>query len=284
MFGFFLVPRTIALSAALALAPAPVFAQDARRDPSNAGAAAIEKGRRGISLYEHGDWPAAFEQFETAEALYHSPVFLLYAARSLRNAGRLREAKAWFSRLTAEPLDASAPELWQRAQEDGRVELRKLEEQIRNIETAAALAAPSVASPPPPVASPLPPVALPPPHAAVSTGRGYYVPGLVIAGAGGVAIAAGGVVGLLALSRRSALREDLPSSCDGMQCPISQKSSIESSAQTTRDLSVAADALWISGVAVAAVGVVLLLVDPRAQPAAISAKLTTRGGSLRLAF
>jgi hypothetical protein len=273
----FLVPRAIAVSATLALAPTAARAQDADRAQSSPAALAIEAGKRGVLLYERGDWLGALTQFEAAEALYHSPVFVLYTARSLRNAGHLPEAEAWFSRVSAEQLDASAPELWQRAQENARAELRELREQLKKLASAPKPDTPPVAQPPTPALKPLP-------RAAISVKRGLYLPGLAIASAGGAAVAAGGVVGVLALSRRSALRDELPSSCEGMKCPISQRSSIESNRKATKDLAVAADALWISGVAVAAVGVVLLLIDPRADAAAVSAEFSTGGGSLRFEF
>jgi tetratricopeptide (TPR) repeat protein len=96
-------------------------------------ARAIELGHDGVTLYEQGKWNEALERFRAAEALYHSPVFVLYTARSLRNAGRLLEAREALKRLVGEKLDSSAPELWRKAQNDGREELKALETNISSV-------------------------------------------------------------------------------------------------------------------------------------------------------
>lgn len=93
-------------------------------------ARAIELGNEGVTFYERGEWAPALERFRDAEATYHSPVFMLYEARSLRNAGRFLEARKAFRRLAGETLAASAPDLWKQAQADGRDELRALETNI----------------------------------------------------------------------------------------------------------------------------------------------------------
>lgn len=109
------------------------------------------------------------------------------------------------------------------------------------------------------------------------------MPGLLIASAGGAAVIAGGVVGVLALSKRSSLRGELPSSCIDRRCPKSQEASIEPRVRAINNLALTADVLWVSGAAVAVVGVVLMLVDPRAEPVA-SAQLAPNGGSILLKF
>jgi len=251
-----------------------------------AAAAALEKGRQGVELYEHGSWQEALQHFQAAESLYHSPVFLLYAARSLRNAGRFSEAKAVFARVTAEQLGASAPEPWQRAQADARIELEKLEQQL-----AAAAAATS------PPARKTPPVAAKPRVKAETYEPGPYVPGLVIAGVGSAALVAGGVVGVMALNKASTAKRELmkldePSTgtdepsyliCRGSQCLQSQQGAVEPALKPASDLALAADVLWISGAAVAAVGLVLVLIDPRAEPT-VSANAGPGRASFRLKF
>jgi hypothetical protein len=111
-----------------------VAAQSAPAAPaSDAGTRAIQKGEEGLALYEQGNWSAALEHFREAERLYHSPVFALYVARTLRNSGRLLEARAAFRELVAERLEASAPELWRQAQEDGETELAAVEANIPTV-------------------------------------------------------------------------------------------------------------------------------------------------------
>ena len=104
-----------------------------RADPAKSAgdaALAVEIGNEGIASFEQGRWLDALERFRKAEAHYHSPVFSLYAARSLRNAGRLLEARDAFRQLAFETLPASAPTIWKQAQNDGRNELTALEAEI----------------------------------------------------------------------------------------------------------------------------------------------------------
>jgi hypothetical protein len=301
----------VCLLAVTLSSPAPLFAQD--MPTSSEGAKAIEKGREGVALYEQGKWQEALERFNEADRLYHSPVFALYSARSLRNLGRLLEARAVLRRLVDEKLDGAAPDAWKEAQGDARAELSALEAEIPSVVVVVEGASPdsvltiddesvlagqpieldpgqhrlvasdgkqqrmvdfSVArgarnqsvvakfSPPEPVARPTKPEprALEPERL-----RGPYVPGLVITGAGGVALITGGVVGTLAIIKADQARDDLPASCRGTTCPLSTKSDVEASLEPSRDLATAADVLLISGAALAAVGIALWLIDPRAD-------------------
>jgi hypothetical protein len=120
-----------AFAFAFAISPAPALAQESRA--GDHGVQAIERGREGIELYKRGSWNDAIEAFRQAEALFHSPVFVLYMARSLRNAGRLLEARSTFERLVGERLDSSAPELWKKAQVDAGDELKALEANVPSV-------------------------------------------------------------------------------------------------------------------------------------------------------
>ncbi len=116
---------------AFAIWPAIARAQDS--SASDDGTLAIARGREGVEFYKRGSWSDALERFRQAESLFHSPVFVLYMARSLRNAGRLLESRETFRRLAAERLEPSAPELWKKAQADGRDELTALEANIPSV-------------------------------------------------------------------------------------------------------------------------------------------------------
>jgi hypothetical protein len=113
---------TIALS--LTLAPAHASAE--QPPVTRTSAAAIERGNEGVTLFEAGRWNEALARFTEAEGLYHSPVFVLYTARTLRNVGRLREARETYRRLLSETLAPSAPGPWKQAQADARSELSAL--------------------------------------------------------------------------------------------------------------------------------------------------------------
>lgn len=106
---------TVALSAPWASAEEPAAAQ------------AIEEGRTGVELYERSRWEEALARFRTAEALYHSPVFVLYQARCLRHLNRWRDARPLFEKVAAEPLPPTAPDPWAAAQRDATAELAALD-------------------------------------------------------------------------------------------------------------------------------------------------------------
>lgn len=108
---------------------APSLADNNLQDGDRA-AKAIELGDQGIALFEQGRWAEALERFQTAEATYHSPVFVLFSARCLRNSGRLLDAEREFRRLQEIHIAENAPAPWLDAQRDGRAELADLERQI----------------------------------------------------------------------------------------------------------------------------------------------------------
>jgi hypothetical protein len=93
--------------------------------PEDAGAdknaQAVELGRTGLDAYQVGDWAKAFQAFDEAERVSHSPVFLLYMARCQRNQGALLAARELYARASAD-VPATAPEPWHRAMEDARRE------------------------------------------------------------------------------------------------------------------------------------------------------------------
>jgi hypothetical protein len=110
----------------------------------------------------------------------------------------------------------------------------------------------------------------PVPSVAAARNRGPYVPGWVLAGTGAAALAAGGVVGILALNERSALRHDLPEGCQEDRCLNRQKPVVEGHFEPVRNLALASDILWISGAVLATAGVTLIVVDPRSKSASLS--------------
>jgi hypothetical protein len=94
---------------------------------------AVARGQVALRLYESGAWTAAYDEFAAAEALAHSPVFLLFMARSLRNNGQWVASRQLFTRLLREELPAGAPAPWLAAVENGRAELGALESRIPRI-------------------------------------------------------------------------------------------------------------------------------------------------------
>jgi hypothetical protein len=96
-------------------------------------ARAITLGKEGVALFEQERWAEALVRFREAEALFHSPVFVLYSARSLRMLGSLREARTILEKLSAEPVDASSPAPWQKAVADARIELDRIRSELPSV-------------------------------------------------------------------------------------------------------------------------------------------------------
>jgi len=284
--------------------------QDARAEE------AIQKGREGVTLYERGEWQAALTAFRKADALFHSPVLTLYAARALRNLGKLVEAKRVYQTLAREVLDASAPRPWAQAQLDGNAELRALDAETprlvidaprdasTSIDGTAVMAGELMALDPGEhmveVAGAAgrtskkvmlrrgdgtTRIAMQPPPPRQDAGTdAYTIVGIVLTGVGGAALATGGVVGIVALNDASSAEAKLPASCtSNRECLPSASAGIEAeyeSAYTTASL---ADGLFIGGGIAAVAGIAILIIDPGGAPR-VQATATRRGGGLRVTF
>src|SRR5262249_34295030 len=135
----------------------------------------------------------------------------------------------------------------------------------------------------PPVKAATPAPAAPPP-APARADRGPYLPGLIVAGVGGAALVAGGVIGLIARDKATSATQHLPAStCKGTTCLPSTKPQIEPRFDSARDLGSAADGLLIGGATLLAVGVALWLIDPRAQ-SAVAAHASAHEATIQISF
>ena len=101
----------IATSCALAAAPARADSVDAA-----ARSTARVVGQEAAKLYEAGDYAAALEKFNTADALLPSPTLGLYAARCLVKLGRLVEASERYLEVSRMQLERNAPKVMRKAQ------------------------------------------------------------------------------------------------------------------------------------------------------------------------
>lgn len=110
--------------------PAPEQPSLPSADPAEL---AIQKGGEGVAWFERGDYDKALALFREADALYHSPVLLLYVARSQRKLGKLLEARATYQALAKETIPSAAPPTWPKAQADGSDDLRILEAEIPRV-------------------------------------------------------------------------------------------------------------------------------------------------------
>lgn len=121
----------VLLSASLA---SPIaFAQPADAPATDTGPSALALAREGVQFYEAGRWAEAEAKFVAAEAITHSPVFLLYIARAQRSAGKLLAARASLKRVASEVLAADAPAPWKQSLVDARAELAALEPTIPSV-------------------------------------------------------------------------------------------------------------------------------------------------------
>jgi hypothetical protein len=102
-------------------------------------ARALELGRQGLALYNERRWVEAYERFERAEALVHSPVFVLYMARSKRELRELRNARVLYGRIAA-PAEPNEPETWQVARREAESELELLRPRIPTVRIVTAAA------------------------------------------------------------------------------------------------------------------------------------------------
>jgi hypothetical protein len=85
---------------------------------------------QGYDAFERGEWESALDLFGRAESLVHSPMHLLYVARSNARLNRLIEAQEAYLRIVREPLATGAPAALTQAQQQATQELAALEPQI----------------------------------------------------------------------------------------------------------------------------------------------------------
>ena len=105
----------------------------ASAQPTQRNTEAVRLGREALDAYQRNDWAAAYSGFSSAEALTHSPVFVLYMARARRNSGALLDARDLYGRVVREDLEAAAPAPWRTAVTDAATELAELARRIPSI-------------------------------------------------------------------------------------------------------------------------------------------------------
>ncbi len=134
---------SVSIGALSVLLASLAFAQPAFAQGEAAGDQAVAFAQEGLKHYESGAWAEALEKFQKAEERSHSPVFLLYIARSQRSMGRLLAARATYQRLVAETLPEGATPSFRQSQADGRAELAALEPTIPSVVVRAEGASPA---------------------------------------------------------------------------------------------------------------------------------------------
>lgn len=292
-------------TAALAIVLATSLAR--AEDPKQV---ARDLAQQGFDLFEAGKYQEALDRFRKAEEKFHAPPHLSFSALALDKLGKLREARDLCKRVADEKLPKYAPKPYRTAIDDAKTELESLQKRIPTLSirvTGAPLSSvhawlddrvlgpPELAQPmdldpgeytvrieAPGMASQSRRVKLgegvhenlelilqpaPPPEPP----RGSIVPGAVTLAAGGAGLAIGAITGVLSLSKVSQLHD----ACPGMRCPAREASTIDSA----RTLGTVSTVGFVAGGALAAAGVVLVIVRPGGAQAP---SVTVGPGSLSL--
>jgi hypothetical protein len=285
--------RGLVLVLCLCLAPAAVHAQT-EPAPSDPKEMARSQGAEALALHAAGKFQDAYAKFETAERIAHSPVFVVWMARSKRALGELLAAKRLYQRVASEVLPADASPNWKQAKQEAEAELAALSARMPSIEVQLA------ASSPPGVVVDLDGRAIsagtvvevdPGEHVVrVTAGattetrtvrvdegqprevvrfemrdpstkpdptestEGSLVPGAVVLGVGIASLVAGVVTGAYALVLAGEVNEN----CIGNRCLASDQDKADDADALAR----ASTGTLIAGGVVGAVGVVLLVVRP----------------------
>jgi hypothetical protein len=116
----------------IACCPADAFAQAPLTDPKEMAA---QLGTDALALYQQGRFADAYDKFDQAERAAHSPVFLVWMARSKRALGGLVRAKELYARVTAEAPHAATDisPSWQRAYTDAQSEVDVLSARLPHL-------------------------------------------------------------------------------------------------------------------------------------------------------
>jgi len=268
---------------------------------SDVGVRAVELGSEGLMLFQQGKFADAHTKFAAADAISPSPVFRLYIARSLARTGRLLAARDTYRSLAAQVISEDAPPPWRQAKADANGELAALEPRIPSIQVtvkgASAAAELTIDDKPvsmgsvvhvdpgdhiarvrdgkserqtvvvvaegsreQAVALDFGPSLDPVPAVSLRATEGSLVPGAVLTALGAAALITGAVTGGLALARSS----DIKSKCgtDDGTCPAELEDEVQPEIDAATTLGHVSTGMLVGGGAMAAVGVVLLIVRP----------------------
>lgn len=111
----------------------PSFADQADVPSQEAAVDAVARARDAKRDFDAGRFEQALKGFSEADARAHSPVFVLYKARSQRELGRWLRARETLRGLSAESVDEEAPAQWRSAVEQAHGELKRLEARIPQV-------------------------------------------------------------------------------------------------------------------------------------------------------
>jgi hypothetical protein len=96
--------------------------------------AARELAVAGAEAFDKADYATALDRFQRAESLYKVPSIAVMVARCLARVGRVVEAVDKYEETLRMPLDASAPEAFQRAVADASAEVEGARARVARLE------------------------------------------------------------------------------------------------------------------------------------------------------
>ncbi len=113
-----------------------LYAQTARADEPDAGTrmAARELAVAGAEAFDKRDFVTALDRFQRAESLYKVPSIAVMVARCLARTGHVVEAVDKYEETLRMPLDAAAPEAFQRAVADATAEVEPARARVARVE------------------------------------------------------------------------------------------------------------------------------------------------------
>lgn len=105
--------------------------------------AARELAVSGAEAFDREDFATALDRFQRAESLYKVPSIAVMVARCMARLGRVVEAVDKYEETLRMPLDAAAPEAFQRAVADAKAEVEGVRARVARLELRLPVDAPA---------------------------------------------------------------------------------------------------------------------------------------------
>jgi tetratricopeptide (TPR) repeat protein len=109
-------------------------APDAAESKEQRAHRAIALGHQALSAFESSNHVQALSLFGQADALLHSPVFVLYQARSAQALGRYEQALALYGQCAGEHIETTSPNSWTKSVQTAARELLALRGALTHVE------------------------------------------------------------------------------------------------------------------------------------------------------
>lgn len=240
VFSSALVAASIAFAPAL-VTPSAALADDTPTTPQEKRKKAKEEFEKGAAAYTRGDYETAVECWNKSYDLSQEPVIQQQLALAYGHLGRSKEERAALIKYRESARPEERPVLDQQISNlDARIKKQEEEEKARQEQEAALKKQ------------------LEDEKGKPKGGRsGPSVPGIIITSVGLAAVIAGVAVDGAAAAQRPDDSTVCKPNGDGTICLGSAKDDID----TSNRLAIAGDVTWISGLAIATAGVIILIVD-----------------------